>query len=66
MLLSPSIHSNLDRVSTLASVDSDPERILIFLFMDLDPSNHLDQDIVCQGWLLKKRRKKMQGTQLES
>lgn len=24
---------------------------------------HLDQDIVYQGWLLKKRRKKMQGTQ---
>ncbi|KAH0838476.1 Oxysterol-binding protein-domain-containing protein [Lanmaoa asiatica] len=26
-----------------------------------DPFAHLDQDIVCQGWLLKKRRKKMQG-----
>ncbi|KAI9572777.1 Oxysterol-binding protein-domain-containing protein [Boletus coccyginus] len=25
------------------------------------PPTHLDQAIVCQGWLLKKRRKKMQG-----
>lgn len=30
------------------------------------PATDLDQAVVCQGWLLKKRRKKMQGTQLES